>query len=420
LDPLQPDSADDSTGASDPGDLDDHKQQDAALQAEWHARAMAIQALNQLRFDSDMLSETGSNEELGDTPANMSRMENIKTTQEFIKDISAATFENGCLDDDVIHHLHKPSTGLIAISDPDIRLSVDLFLAVTNASEETYHACRNAILLHYPDSGILSYHAVKKLVAETMGVIAIYDNMCINSCHTFTGPFAQLRSCSICGEAQYNVTEAALSGKNVACQQFCTILLGPQLQALRRSQLGARDMHYLDQKMKQVAEMLDNLQAEDVGDIIYDDIFSGSEIQDLAECIKITGNDTIVSLSLDRAQLYQNKKSDTWISIWILNNLSPNQRYQKWQVLPGTIIPGPNKPKITDSYLYCSLHHLSALQHENNGVGLRIWDAATSRIIESRIILALSTADAVGITELDGRVGHHGARGCRLGCWMKG
>jgi len=180
------------------------------------------------------------------------------------------------------------------------------------------------------------------------------------------------------------------------------------------------DMRYLDQKMKQVAEMLDNLQAEDGGDIIYDDIFSGSEIQDLAERIKINGDDTVVSLSLDGAQLYQNKKSDTWISIWILDNFSPNQRYQKKQVLPGTIIPGPNKPKITDSYLYRGLHHLSALQHKNNSAGLRMWDAATSRIIESQIILALSTADAVGITELDGRVGHHGARGCRLGCQMKG
>ncbi len=179
-------------------------------------------------------------------------------------------------------------------------------------------------------------------------------------------------------------------------------------------------MHYLDQKMKQVVEMLDNLEAEDGGDIAYNNIFSGSEIQDLAKHIKITSDDTVVSLSLNGAQLYQNKKSDTWISIWILNNFSPHQCYQKQWVLPSTIIPRPNKPKITDSYLYRGLHHLSALQHENDGAGLHMWDAATSRIIESRIILALSTADAVGITELDGCVGHHGVCGCRLGCRMKG
>jgi hypothetical protein len=402
----------------DPGDFDEHEQRDAALQAEWHTRTMALRALDQL--ESDPPSATGSDEELGDMTTNLSRIENIKFTQEFIEGIHTATFENGGLGDDIIHSLQNPCDTPTSISNPDVRLSLDLFLAVTNTSEQTYHACRDAILGRYPDSGILSYYAVKKLVAEITGVVAVYDDMCINSCHAFTGPFAELQSCGICGEARYDVTQSALTGKDVPRQQFCTILLGPQLQALRRSHSGATDMRYLDQKLTQVAEMLDNLQAEGSEDMVYDDIFSGSELQDLVERLEITGNDTIVSLSLDGAQLYQNKKSDTWISIWILNNFSPNQRYQKKRILPGTIIPGPNKPKITDSYLYRGIHHLSALQCENNGAGLRMWDAFTSRIIESRIVLALSTADAVGVTEIDGRVGHHGAHGCRLGCRMKG
>jgi len=48
---------------------------------------------------------------------------------------------------------------------------------------------------------ILVLLMVKKLVAETTGVVALYDDMCVNSCHAFTGPFAQLQSCRICGEA---------------------------------------------------------------------------------------------------------------------------------------------------------------------------------------------------------------------------
>lgn len=260
---------------------------------------------------------------------------------------------------------------------------------------------------------------MKKLVADITGVIAVYDDMCINSCHTFTGPFAQLESCSICGEARYNQVQLTSTGKKVPQQQFCTIILGPQLQALRCSHSGAMDMRYLDRKIKEVDEMLSDL-GLDASNIIYNDVLCGTEMQDLAEHIKITGDDTIVSSSLDRAQLYQNKKFDTWISIWILNNFSPNQRYQKKRVFPGTIIPGPNKPKITDSYLYRGIHHVAALQHENGGKGLRMWDAAASKVIQSRIILALSTADALGMTETDGRVGHHGAHGCRLGCPMKG
>jgi len=234
-DPLQPDSTNGSQATSDfdPDDLDKHEQQDAALQAEQHACAMALRALDQLGSESNTLLEADSDGELDDTPADLSHIENIKFTQEFTEDISTATFENGCLDDDVIHHLHNPCNEPTIISDPNIRLSLDLFLAVTNASKETYHASRNAILLRYPDSGILSYHAVKRLVAQKMGVVAVYNDMCINSCHAFMGPFAQLRFCSICGEARYDVAQAALTGKDIARQQFCTILLGPQLQALQ-------------------------------------------------------------------------------------------------------------------------------------------------------------------------------------------
>ena len=177
FDPLQPDNTNGSMSDSDPGYLSEHEQQDAAFQAEWDACTMAFQALNRLGSDLDTPLETGSDEELGDTSTNLSRIENIKFTQEFIEAISTATFKNGCLDDDLIHHLHNPCNELTSISDPDICLSLDLFLAVTNASEEPYHACRKAILRHYPDSGVLSYYAVKQLVAETTGVVAVYDDI---------------------------------------------------------------------------------------------------------------------------------------------------------------------------------------------------------------------------------------------------
>ncbi|KAF8955107.1 hypothetical protein BDZ97DRAFT_1619993, partial [Flammula alnicola] len=48
-------------------------------------------------------------------------------------------------------------------------------------------------------------------------------------------------------------------------------------------------------------------------DAIYDDIFCGSDVLDLAEDLKLTSDDTTVIFSLDGAQLYQSKKSDTWI-----------------------------------------------------------------------------------------------------------
>jgi len=77
--------------------------------------------------------------------------------------------------------------------------------------------------------------------------------------------------------------------------------------------------------------------------------------------------------------LYQMKASDCWISIWIVADHSPDLRYKKKHIFPATFIPGPNKPKHPDSFLFPGLYHLAALQKE----GLMIWDAAEDRIFKS-------------------------------------
>jgi hypothetical protein len=117
-------------------------------------------------------------------------------------------------------------------------------------------------------------------------------------------------------------------------------------------------------------------------------------------------------LSLDGAQLYRYKQSDCWIYIWIIMDLPPNIRYHKKNVLIGGIIPGPNKPKIIDSYLFPGLHHLSALQKE----GLPIWNAFHRVPIISRLFFAVAMADGPGMTYLNGLVGHNGKNGCRIYC----
>ena len=79
-------------------------------------------------------------------------------------------------------------------------------------------------------------------------------------------------------------------------------------------------------------------------------------------------------------------------------------------------MPGPNKPKHPDLFMFPALHHLAALQKE----GLMIWDAAEDRIFKSYPYLLLATADGPGMTYLNGLVGHTGAYGCRLYCLTKG
>ncbi|KAJ7833395.1 hypothetical protein B0H13DRAFT_1491760, partial [Mycena leptocephala] len=114
------------------------------------------------------------------------------------------------------------------VLDADERLSIDLFLSISNASVEAYNSIRDVILRLHPDDTVLSYHAVKKLVVELSGVVYVTRDMCINS---FTGPFAKLTCCPFNGQPRYGPKNKAAQAQ-VPRQQFNTIFVGPKIQAL--------------------------------------------------------------------------------------------------------------------------------------------------------------------------------------------
>ena len=124
----------------------------------------------------------------------------VRFVQELIREISSATLEHDKLDPDMLYNLRHPDTEPIDISDPDTRLSLDIFTSCNNASEATYNAVHESVLHRFPNITILSYHSVKKFVSKTTGVDAVLDDMCIKSCVAFVGPFTDLKACPECSE----------------------------------------------------------------------------------------------------------------------------------------------------------------------------------------------------------------------------
>lgn len=237
----------------------------------------------------------------------ISRIENISFTQQLIHELKKATLNDDKLGSDVIEWLRNPIAEPVDISDPDIHLSLDLFMACDNASQAVYTAVRESIMHRCPNIDVLSHYRVKKLVTEISGVVSVLDDMCINSCTAFVGPFYEATEYPVCQEPHYKVQK---SGKKVPRQHACTILLGPQLQALRRSPESAAALTYRDRKTK---EILDAFRTTPLTDCVYEDIFSGSDLHNLVTNPKIalSVDNITVSFSLDGAQLYQNKKLDT-------------------------------------------------------------------------------------------------------------
>ncbi|KAL6302645.1 hypothetical protein BKA93DRAFT_736457 [Sparassis latifolia] len=173
-----------------------------------------------------------------DKLSDLARLSEMKLSMEFICALEQASLddEGMRLDADTLEHLRNPPRTTVDVTDPSLRLVLDLFLAVGNSSQETYNTVRDAIMRRYPDDILSSYVQIKCQVAELSGVVSLIHDMCINSCLAYMGPFSALETCPKCGESRYDPIQLAVSGgqKKIACQEFHTIPIGPQLQALRR------------------------------------------------------------------------------------------------------------------------------------------------------------------------------------------
>ena len=296
--------------------------------------------------------------------------------------------------------------------DEDSKFTIDLYLG--NPSDATYEVNRTAALRRFPNISLPSYYKAKRLVADLSGIEPIMHAMCINSCIAYTGPFVELESCPKCQEPRYDQfrLEASSGTEKIPRQEFHTIPIGPQLQALYRNPESTRHAHYLREERSRVLAEIEQRGSLEA----YSDVLHGSDIIEAFQDGRIGEDDIVLMFSIDGAQLYAKKASACWIYIWVLFNLPPDLRYKKKHVFIGGFIPGPNNPKNTDSFILPGLHHLCALQKE----GLALWDSALNRQMRSKIFLALLAADGPGMMHVTGLVGYHGKHGCRLYCGLPG
>ena len=351
-----------------------------------------------------------------------SKIKHVSFAQEFARLVSEATLENGKLPPRTLHRLQNPQLPLPNIDDPQIRTSIDIYLALSKSSREAYHNVQQALAARTPPIQLLSYHAVVQVIADLSGVVEIEDDMCINGCLAYTGPFEADTVCHYCKEHRFDQTVLAKTGKEEARMTMTTIPLGPQIQARRRSPESASAMLYQSKKVKEIIEELEKETSNTGrGERRFDDVFCGKDYLDLHKSMNIGPNDTTLVLSFDGAQIYRDKKSDCQIGTATIYNFEPGNRYKAENILPAFVFGSPKtKPKCYESFFFRTLHHLSAIQRANGGTGLRFYDGITKKVETSRVFLLHGTADAVAIVELDGKVGHHGKHGCRISCPLTG
>ncbi|KAJ3001952.1 hypothetical protein NUW54_g6112 [Trametes sanguinea] len=320
----------------------------------------------------------------------------MKTALEFIRLLQHASLDNAGLPAELIERIRKPSSVPFSIDNPDVLLSIKLYIATANASDDTYNEIRD----------------VKKTIEELTGVVGQRDDMCVNSCIGYTGPYASLDRCPKCGQDRYCPIKLR-AGKKVARQTFTSMLPSTQIQAFFASKDVAPDMGWFFDTARRIIASTPPGSASLKE---FQDVVSSSELLRRVADGSIKEHDAVLMFSIDGAQLYQNKASDCWMSLWLLCNIPPDKRYKKPYMIPGVIIPGPNHPQDLDSFLFPSFHHVAAVMHE----GLPVYHATLRQLVVSNLFFAFGMADGPGMAMFEGTVGHHGAFGCRVLCGLLG
>ncbi|KAF9220269.1 hypothetical protein BS17DRAFT_852819 [Gyrodon lividus] len=285
------------------------------------------------------------------------------------------SIRNASLDDigaglpaETLHRLCNPPQSTPEIQDPLLELTLKMLLALEHSSQDSYNQICSAIQECFPGSEVLLFNWAKTALADITGIKAMTHDMCPKSC-------LASETCLICGEEHFDQIKLQRSGRQVKVP--C-----------------AQKMNYCEQCTQQIYEEL----------LHNKDVVTGSAYLTAVCNGKIRCDDMLLS-----------KLSDCWIYIWIIIEHSPDEHYKKKHVLPGTIIPGPNKLKFI-AFLYPGLHHVSAIQHK----GLTIWNTSMNRTFTSKLFLILACADGPGLLCLSNLIGHSGKQGCHMFCPIKG
>jgi hypothetical protein len=225
---------------------------------------------------------------------------------------------------------------------------------------------------------------LSELVAET------YD-CCVKSCVAFTGPHARLKACPRCRKPRYR-----LNGKPL--KTFRYIPLIPQLIAYFLNQELNRRMRYRSERYSEAR----GSRGEQVSDV-----FDGSHYLGLLEKeATINGHglghtyfsddrDVALGLATDGVNPWRRRKSTFWPILFYNFNLPPEERFHDDNAICVGEVPGPEKPKDMDSFLYPAIQELLKL-----AIGIRAYDITEEEVFTLHAYLITIFGDIPAISML--------------------
>jgi hypothetical protein len=348
-----------------------------------------------------------------DNPYDLSdtKLDHLKIGLDFVRCLHETDIDNCALPKDLLEWIVNPVKETFKIDDCYERLSLELYLACSNAPREVY-TCIRAVMMHFnPELKLCTYNTISRCIHSWTGIDLERFDMCSNGCYAFTGPLANLDKCPECKEDRFSIGP---HGKRVAKKQAFKIPITPQIQMRWRTAASSRNMQHGWRELKKNFEL--TVANNGVFPGSSHDVFTGTALLEQYEQGLVQRYDTMLMFSMDGAQVYSNKDSDTLIGTWNFMNYPPDLRYKKKNCAPAFIVPGPQKVRNAETFAYPSLAEVRILM----GSGLAIWDGESKTTINTKVSLFMGTADGIVMTQMLGSTGHLSFHGCRFNCPMPG
>jgi hypothetical protein len=274
-----------------------------------------------------------------------------------------------------------------------------------NVSDKAFRELR---YLHPGHTGMLSWKATQERIGRMSELRPKIYDCCVNSCMCYVGQYADLTKCPFrtCQQPRYD-------SRKRPRRQFTYIPLIPRLKAFLANSAQAERMRYraeFDHDSGVIKDIFDGK--------IYRDLL-GRHVQPVDGPVQRhryfdSPTDVALGLSTDGYAPFRRRMKTAWPLLVFNYNLPPEIRFHLDNVMCLGVIPGPNKPKDFDSFLWPLVTELLELE-----LGVEAWDAHDKHRVQLRAFLLLVFGDIPAISMAMKMKGHNGVCPCRF-CSIRG
>ena len=249
-------------------------------------------------------------------------------------------------------------------------------------------------------------YQMKNRLEELSELMAESYDCCIKSCVAFTGPHKKLKACPRCRKPRYR-----RDGRPMKTYRYIPLI--PQLVAF-----------FLNRELNQRMRYRGDGHPKENGDMT--DVFDGLHYRQLLEKeVTINGHglghtyfsdhrDIALGLATDGVNPWRRRKSTFWPILLYNFNLPPEERNHHDNAICIGEVPGPEKPKDMDSFLYPVVQDLLKLS-----VGVKAYDVVEQETFVLRAYLLTIFGDIPAVSMLLRMKGHNARSPCRL-CMIQG